>query len=221
MRILLLPFAALALIAVAPAKSLAADESVTISKSRLEELERKAAELERLKGSNAPAVKAPEAKVLPVAAPSQGVSAPPAVAAVARPAVQVPTVPLAPGEVISCEELAGHYLSNPSAADARYRGKKITVRGRIVAFDKPLFIRNYKILLQTSESAVRVICDIYPPTEYKAVYTTKEGTELVAVISERERVHLSRLGDYVTIRGQCTGFKGSAIRLTNCSLQGP
>jgi len=82
-----------------------------------------------------------------------------------------------------------------------------------------LFIRNYKLLLQTSERAVRVICDVYPPSEYQSVYTTKEGVELVALLNDRARTTLARIGDVVTIRGECKGFKDGAVRLSGCSYR--
>jgi hypothetical protein len=219
MRSLLLT-AGLALAALCPATLAAADDTVTIPKSRLEELERKAAELERLRATNPPATATVETKPATASVPATTAPAPktrPAPAA-ARPApVAVPTAPLEAGEIIAAEDLADHFLADRDAATARYRGKKITVRGRIVGFDKPMFIRNYKVLLQTSEQAIRVSCDIYPPSEYQAIYTTKEGAELVALISERERITLARIGDTVTYTGECKGLKDNSVRLTGCT----
>jgi hypothetical protein len=211
---------ALGLLAVSPWR-LAAQDTVTIPKSRLEELERKEAELDRLKGdlSKAKGEKAQlqkqyeevAAKVaaLPPAAPAPVYVSPPMAA----------LHPLSAGDVVDARDLANHYRADVSAADRRYRKRTFQVRGEIVRFEKPLLTRNYKIVIQSADRQISVMCDFYPPDSYQAVFTVKGGSQLVATLPGQNRVTLASIGDQVVIQGQCRGLGDSAVKLADCELK--
>jgi len=218
-RILVLPF----LVLIGQGVFAFAQETVTIPKSRLEELERKEAELEKLKGTAKPdpAVQNPTAKKKDEAVPQN--SQPTSVAAPAPPATEIRSLAsLAPLEknTVSATDLAAHYRANPGMADERYRKHTFKVQGEIVGFEKPPLVRNYYILLKTAEPQTRVICDFYPPDNFKSVYTINAGSALVGTLSDT-RVPIAKVGDQVTIEGRCKGLSGGGVKLTNCELRAP
>lgn len=202
-----------------------AQDNVTISKSRLEELERKEAELERLKGAAPKAQPATQniapqkqAEPAPLQNPQQTIAAPaappvtPKVSLVSLPALEKETVVLA-------ADLASHFRADPTAADQRYRKHTFKVQGEIVGFEKPLLIRDYAILLKTAEPQSRIICGFYPPDKFKAVFSANSGTELVALLSNESRVSLAKVGETVVIEGRCKGLSGVNVKLTDCELK--
>ena len=199
-----------------------AQDTVTIPKSRLEELERKEAELEKLKGATKPqpAIENSAAKkhdeVAPQNLPQVAVPAPTA-APYEAPSFAALT-PLEKDSVVSAADLAAHYRSNPSMADERYRKRTFKVQGEIVGFEKPMLVRNYNILLKTAEPLMRVICDFYPAENFKAVYTINNGTGLIGTRPDT-RVPIAKVGDHVIIEGRCKGLSGGGVKLTNCELK--
>src|SRR5436309_2629107 len=120
------------------------EESVTIPKARLEELERKEAELEKLKaGQNVTSQKPPAADS------AKSTAAPPAEPVATRvspPLASLP--PLEAGQPVEAMDLANYYRADAAAADQRFKKQKLTVRGEVAGFDKPLFRRGYKMILK-------------------------------------------------------------------------
>ncbi len=202
-----------------------AQETVTIPKSRLEELERKEAELETLKSSalkSQPTIRTPSAKtgqdVVPEQKSDQAASAP-SLPGSRRDTPSIASLPpLKTDEVISAMDLAAHYRNDAAAADVRYRKRTFKIQGEIVSFEKPGLIRNYQILLKTFEPQTRVVCDFYPPEKFKAVYTINNGMVLVGTLPDT-RVPLAKVGDTVVIEGRCKGMNGGGIKLTDCELK--
>jgi hypothetical protein len=201
-----------------------AQETVTIPKSRLEELERKEAELEKLKGTakTQPAVTNPAAKkqdeaLSQISPPPASVSAP--VPPVTETRSFATLAPLEKNTIVSATDLAAQYRGNPGMADERYRKHTFKVQGEIVGFEKPVMVRNYYILLKTAEPQTRVICDFYPPDNFKAVYTINGGTALVGTLADT-RVPIAKVGDNVVIEGRCKGLSGGGVKLSNCELKG-
>ena len=198
-----------------------AQETVTIPRSRLEELERKEAELEKLKAAvkPQPALENPATGNHDEGTPNRqpqtvSIAAPPS----EKPAV-VPLTPLEKDTVVSAMDLAAHYRANAALADERYRRRTFKVQGEIVGFDKPPLVRNYNILLKTAEPQTRVICDFYPPDNFKAVYTINAGSVLVGTLPDT-RVPIAKIGDNVVIEGKCKGLSSGGVKLTNCELNG-
>jgi hypothetical protein len=198
-----------------------AQETVTIPKSRLEELERKEAELEKLKGAAKPqpAVQYPAIVNRDEAIPQN--RQPETVSTAAKP-IEKPAVasltPLEKDTVVSAMDLAAHYRANATLADERYRKRTFKVQGEIVGFEKPMLVRNYNILLKTAEPQTRVICDFYPPENFKAVYTINAGTILVGTLPDT-RVPIAKVGDHVIIEGRCKGLSDGGVKLTNCEMK--
>src|SRR5207245_1222228 len=193
-----------------------AEELVTIPKSRLEELERKEAELEKLKADlyqtrnqNAQPQKQHAADV------GRSAIAPPAEPVVARVSPPLASLPaLKPGEPVEAMDLANYYRADAAAADQRYRRQRFTIRGEVAGFDKPLFRRDYKLILKTSDRDVRVACDVSPPEKYRAVFTVKLGSELVGLMAGETRVPIAKVGEIVTVEGQCKGLRDSVVVLS-------
>jgi tRNA_anti-like len=198
-----------------PSPQLLAQEDVTIPKSRLEELERKEKELDRLKGDlnktkdeNAQR-KNEKAKLQ--TKPVTAAAAEPAVAHQSPPIASLP--PLKPQELVESLDLATYYHADAQTADQRYRHQKLRVRGEIVGFEKPLFIRSYRVLLKTADRDTKVICDLLPPDNANAVFTSDHGAQLVAMSGDTRTV-LAKVGDIAVVKGECKGMHGGAVMLS-------
>ncbi|HWW02138.1 MAG TPA: hypothetical protein VNZ64_20730 [Candidatus Acidoferrum sp.] len=212
--------ALLSLVLIAGSLTVQAQDTVTISKSRLEELERNEAELQKLKQAvtNPPAGKAPAPYAQPGAITTLPGS-PGAALAVTRASPPVTSLPpLQEGEVVESLDLANQYRADPAAADQRYRGRKFTVRGQIAGFEKPMLKKNYKMLLPGPDRATMVICDLLPPEKFNAVFTIDHGVQLVGQFGEN-RETLARVGQAVLVNGRCRGWKDSSVIFTADSFQ--
>ncbi len=198
-----------------------AQEMVTIPKARLEELERKEAELEKLKGDlsktreqNAQLQKQHEADAAKAARPPP---AQPTVTHVSPPLASL--LPLKPGETVEALDLANHYRADAAAADRRYRKKRFLLKGEVAAFEKPLLRRDYRLILKTPDREMRLVCDVFPPDTFKAVLTIKNGSELVGQMPDTTRLPIAKVGDTVTVEGECDGLRDGAVVLSGCELK--
>jgi len=201
-----------------PSSSTLAQDTVTIPKSRLEELEKKAAELDRLKGdlnqTKAENLKlqkknqeaAAKLATLPTIAPTTNTS--PTVAALP---------PLTPGDIVEAEDLANHFKFEREAAEPRFVNQKFRVRGVVSGFEKPPFVRTYKVLLKTADPRQVIACSLSPEDRYSAVFPVKNGTELRGLTSGAP-VTLLRLGDRVVVEGRCNGGSDSGVAITGFKL---
>jgi len=191
----------------------AADDSVTISKSRLQELEQKERELNHLKGD----LTTTNTQAVP-----KGEQPQPASKAVSAPTHLSPPIaslpPLRESQEVDAIDLANHYRTDPATADARYRKHKFLLRGEIVGFEKPILKRDYKVLLKTADRDTRVICYFYPPDEFNAVFTSNHGSQLIASIGEK-RVPLAQVGQIVVMRAECKGWKDSSVIISGGGMK--
>lgn len=180
---------------------LAADDQVTISKSRLQELERKEAELQKLKAAPATA---------PVATQTPGQVVPIA----SKPVYVVPPIsslpPVAAGELVSAMDLASYFAADPAAAERRYRKATIKVRGEVSRIDKHMFQRTYDVTMKTPDHGPEVVCEITPDDGYDAIYSANHGTELIGKKGPSTQ-QLMRLGQTVVVEGRCKGLKGRLV----------
>jgi hypothetical protein len=201
-----------------------AQTNVTIPKSRLEELEKKEAELEKLRNQLNPQkpVQAGQTTVRPPNAPVAGQAPTPAPATVPVPAHVSPELSTLPGlkegEVVSAIDLANHYQQDRAAADQRYRKQSFAVQGEIERFEKRAFARSYSLIMKTGGSNLKVICEVYPPEPYTAVYTATHGSEVVGMFGDNKKV-LARADSVAVARGECKGLEGSVIVLKGCALK--
>jgi len=195
---------------------MAAQDSVTVPKSRLEELERKEKELERLKGES-PKDNVQTAQPKPKPEPETH-ALPPVLAPAPEPVIRYSSPaleslpPLQPYDVIDSMDLANYYHADSAAADRRFRKQKIAVRGEIVGFEKPIWKRNYRILLKSPVPGTRVICDLLPPDKCNAIFTTNHGDDLVGMFGEK-RLVLAKVGQKVMVKGECKGPNDSAVMI--------
>jgi hypothetical protein len=195
-----------------------AQDTVTVPKSRLEELERKEKELERLRGENTKKVEVPRKadSAVPPGKSAEAPALPPVLAPPQEPVFRYssPALESLPAlrsdEVVQSEDLANYYYADHASADRRFLGKKFALHGEIVGFEKPLWKRSYRILLKTPVRGIRVICDLLPPEKANAVFTINHGDDLVALYGET-RVPLARVGQKVTMQGECKGFSDSVV----------
>ncbi len=196
-------------------------DNISIPKSRLEELERKEKELEKLKQTQAP-VPAATNKIVPGPKPAEGIRLTGAETTPAPVKYQAPALASLPalqdGETVEAMDLASHYLQNPAAAEQRYNKRKIVVRGEIAGFEKPMFRRDYKVLLKTPDRDCRIVCDLLPAEQFSAVFTVNHGTELVGLQGETQ-VPLAKAGETVLIDGVCKGLSKGSISITASSLR--
>jgi hypothetical protein len=262
----------LALVLIAAALPVLAEDMVTIPKSRLDELLRKEAELAKLKGELSkalgqdtqaqaqPETNIAKSAVTPPAEPAK--TQPPemegngaeveklkaelskakeenaelqkqreadAKSVASRTAAEQAVVHVSPpmstlpqieeGQTVDAMDLGGHYRANPAAADQRYRDKSFIVRGEVAGFEKPLFVRDYKILLKTADRELKIVCQVYPPEDYKAVFTVKSGTALVGLTAREERVPLMKVGDTITLSGRCKGLRDTVVAMSGCQVK--
>jgi hypothetical protein len=189
-------------------------EMVTIPKARLEELEQKERELARLTGQltktrnenqqlkkqREEAVKA--SSVEPLKQPLKSHDSPPLAS----------LAPVDADAVIESMDLANYFQLDKASADQRFRRRKFIVSGDIVAFEKPLARRNYRVLLQVPEGGPRVICDLPPPEKASAVFTVDHGSQIVAAYGE-QRVPLAKVGQKAKIKGECHGLSDGTIMI--------
>ena len=200
--------------------SVLAQENVTVSKSRLEELERKEKELDRLKGDfNKTQDENVHLKKEQEKAASRPVSPPPSEPLPSYISPSMESLPaVQPYDQIESMDLANYYHADSTAADHRFRKQKLAVHGEIVGFEKPLWKRSYRIMLKTPMRETKVICDLLPPEKSTAVFTTNHGEELVALIAET-RVPIARVGQQAVIKGECKGLSDSAVLIMAWDLK--
>jgi hypothetical protein len=194
---------------------LEAQDTVTIPKSRLEELERKEAELRRLQGatnvvSSRPTLAQPAARAPHPTAP---VAAPP----LAQP-LPTPLPAFKPGDTVEAAKLANAFRSDPTGAEQLFRKKPMAVRGEIVRFHKRMLSRDYTVVLKTADAAVTVACDVTSPGVYEAVFTAKNGSEIVGQVRQ-SRTTLARVGDRVVAVGRCGKFKNGEVQFIASELR--
>ena len=204
----------------------AAQTNVSIPKSRLEELEKKEAELEKLRNQLNPQKPIQAAQPL-VKTPNASVSAQtpapaPAAVPVPMPANVSPALSTLPalkeGEVVSAIDLANHYQQDRVAADQRYCKRSFAVQGEIERFEKRAFARSYSLIMKTGGSNLKVVCEVYPPEPYTAVYTATHGTEVVGMYGDQKKV-IARAEAIAIARGECKGLEHSEIVIKGCALK--
>lgn len=98
---------------------------------------------------------------------------------------------------ITAEVLTDEYSANQLAADEKYKGKILDVRGTVSDIDKTMFGTPY-VTFETSNLIEGTMCN----------FTTND-TPLLAQISK---------GDIVTIQGTCSGKSGPEVMINNCSI---
>jgi hypothetical protein len=200
---------------------LRAQDNVTISKSRLEELERKEKELQKLQGDlhktkdeNTQLKKQHQEDTAKIA--TIPVPAPLVVNHTSPPIANLP--PLATGEVVNALDLANYYRVDRASADQRYLNHSFKVRGMVASFEKIITSRYYRVLFQSPDGQTKVMCNIYPPETYKGVFTASNGQEVVGLTRAESRVTLIRVGDAAEVSGECKGLEGSLVRMAGCVL---
>lgn len=206
-----------------------AQETVTIPKSRLVELERKEKELEALKAElgrargeqeklkhEKEAAEARRAQAEAKAAKARS-AAEPIIAHDTPPLATLP--PLKQGDLVDAIDLMNHYRADAAAAAQRYGRQRLRVRGVIAGFDKPSFLSHYFIRLQTTERRWEVACRFELPKEFSAAYPARRGEEFVCERRGGGKVIVARVGQTVEIEGDCKGLKEQTVTLVNAVMR--
>ena len=194
-----------------------AEDTVTISKSRLTELERKAAradklaadlekaqaEISLLKGEIAAPPKSFAAPVLPPQVEQSLQKLPPT-----RPLTELP--PLTKGEVVIASDLLHHYAMDPAAADQRYKKKNFKLQGIVTDLDKPLLMSPYRVIFRVPASPLKLICDVRSPEQFKKVYVSADRERVVGE-TYSGRATLAKVGEEITLQGRCAGLKDGVV----------
>ena len=244
MRIPFVAILATAATLLAGIPSRAAEDTVKIPRSRLTELEQKAAQVERLAAELAQAkdeiarlkgqrveltqakseiVKLKEEQAeLKKAAPKSERWLPPAVENAAKNLPPTPPLQSLPAlqkdEVVSVHDLLNHYAPDPAAADQRYRDRVFRIHGVIAEVDKPLMLAPYKVIFRLPGQSLKVTCEVRPPDEFTKVYVTTDREKVIGE-TERKRVTFATVGTEATYRGRCKGLRDGAISLVGCARQ--
>lgn len=196
-------------------------ETVTIPKARLQELERKEAELDKIKGelnrASGENQRLKKQHQEDAAKIESAASAAPVITHTSPALASLP--PLQDHDLVDAMDLANYYRADAAEADRRFRKRIIRLQGEVVAFEKPLFIRPYRIIFKTADREIRIVCDVYPPEKYDAVLTAKHGSVLEGQMPGGSRIHLAKVGDRAIVEGQCTGLSDMYVKLSGCQLQ--
>ncbi len=104
-----------------------------------------------------------------------------------------------PAFVLTAAELYQAYIDNRSTAESTYNGKIIQISGRVDDIE----------IVDT----LRVIMFSFETGAFGA-----EGVRCSMMPEFNEAIDNLEIGDYVTIKGFCSGFNDTDIILENCSL---
>jgi hypothetical protein len=205
-------------------RSVCAQDNVTISKSRLEELERKEAELNKLKGDtnktvdeNARLKKQHEIDAAKLAAPPISPAPAPVVVRAVPPVDSLPAI--SHDDVVESLDLSQYFHQDAASADQRFGKRSFKLRGEVIGFEKKLFARPYHLLLKSVDQTLKVDCEVNPPEKFNSVFPAKEGTELIATLPGEKRGVLMKVGDTVVVSGQCTGLHDLRVHMSSCELK--
>lgn len=173
------------------------------------EVERLRAELAAVKGQS----KKVAAEVAKVTAPRK-----PELWENRAPTPPAPSLPaLKEREVVQVFDLVNHYKGDVQAADVRYRKKTIRLDGIIERMEEEAFSRSIKVILESPDRTVRVVCTVIPPDRFRATYTKSEGTVMVANDGRSEFVWL-KAGQRVIANGQVSGLKDGVLHVSRCEI---
>lgn len=194
-----------------------AEDTVTLPKSRVIELEKKAAqadklaaelekaraEISRLKGEAAAAPKTVVVSPLPPQVEQSIQKLPPT-----RPLTGLPA--LGKGETVAVSDLLHHYAMDPAAADQRYKKKNFKLTGIVTDLDKSLLTSPYRVIFRVPGSALKLICDVQSPDEFKKVYVSSDRERIIGE-TYSTRATLAKVGEEITLQGHCSGLKDGVV----------
>lgn len=215
-------FAALMVVAL-PVASRAQDSAAEVRQLR-RELEEARRQIQVLQEENA-RLRAGQGQVipaLPTGAPSPSVvpsansvgtpSTSPLVAPGPSPGTLVVPAPLPDGTLVTVEQLLADYSASALAGDARYKGRRLRVQGKVEGFEKVFVRLNWIVELQAPDrlGAVRAqvtfpgISD-FRPSESAGVLEGRRPFKAWQVLLRR--------GETVVLEGVCEGIRDAVIVL--------
>lgn len=175
----------------------------------------------RLKGQS-PSVGAPApaatSGVTPAAGPSAGTTAPVAPVAngvVVPPGSVVLPAPVAEGVMVTVAELVDSYRTSPLAGDARYKGRRFRVEGKVRSFKKPFVGMVWTVQLEGADRLGLVRC----PLSFPGISDLREsgnGRILEGRRPFRDWQVMLEQGQTVVVEGECTGIDDAVIGFKNC-----
>lgn len=199
-----------------------------------DELEKARQEIRQLREENArlkgpaPAV-APAVGATPAPAPAAAAGTPAAAApvpaspaapatapapAVAPGSIVLPA-PIAEGATVTVAQLLEDYRTSALAGDAKYKGRRFRIEGKVHSFKKPFVSLVWPVQLQGSDSLGLVRCHVSFPgiTDFRPSATNRvlEGRRPF-----KEWQVLLQHGQTVVLEGDCTGIDDAVVVFKNC-----
>lgn len=102
-------------------------------------------------------------------------------------------------KAITAQELADAYQANEVAADEQYKGKQVTVTGRIKSIGKDIFDKIPYVEIETSEQLTSIRC----------IFSSKD----VNILSSLAR------GESIAISGTVRGAGVISIHVEDCTIK--
>lgn len=195
-------------------------------KALREELEKARREIERLREENArlkggqtsvpatsPAPAAPGVGAIPVSSP---VAVP---AAVSGGTVVLPA-PAAEGSLVSLEQLLAEYQTSALAGDARYKGRRFRIEGKVHDFKKAFVGLGWTVHLKAGDRLGLARCQVsfpgisdFKPSTNNAILEGRRPFQEWNVLLQR--------GQPVVFEGVCEGIDDAVVSFRNCRPAGP
>ncbi len=129
--------------------------------------------------------------------------------------------PLQPGEVLSVDELTARFAANELAADARYRGHLLRVRGEVDHFAPPLFGTTFKVFLKGPTRLRQVECEVKLPGSHNPELRNGPTGQLYVKPPFKDPVLFLKAGQTVVIEGACAGVRDNRVLLEKCKRVEP
>lgn len=198
---------------------LVAEDTVSIPKSRLEQLEKSAAEADGLRRALLAAQEEIARLKGRATAAEKALAEHPAPAAPKRAVPPLATVPsLKSGDRVSAADVLGHFRENPAGAEAVYRKRRLIFTGEIARFEKPLLVSYFHLMVKGDDARDRIVFQVEPPERFKTAYPAANGERVEGLLPNGARVPFLRLDQRVEIEGVCKGLKDGALVIDDCTM---
>ena len=106
---------------------------------------------------------------------------------------------------VNSQDLFWYFHNNSGEANQYLRGKHISVNGKIVGFEPPLFRTIFAVQLESGDPNLRVVCKFGIPRAYATVYFKRQSGTLVGRTTGGTEDVLLNLNDVITVEGKCEG----------------
>lgn len=197
---------ALLLLAALAGPAATADEADDLRR----ELERARQRIQQLEGENA-LLRGAAPAVPPAAVATPGLVAVPAAGVTPATFTLVTLPPLAEGEVVTLDRLFADFRQSQLAADTRYRGRTLRVRGTVERIAKVFAMMQFEVTLRGEDPVGRAQANVTFPG-ISNVRLTPNGRELHGSRPFKAEQLLLRTDDVFEFEGEFEGLEGGVLR---------